>query len=501
MPGRPVGGLPPQIGPVALLTMADTQDPEEPTYGWLYGAAGPPPESSDDPESTQQLVRPAADDLAENRPAAGAAPGGGPEHTQILDVHGLEPATPHEEPDVSARANQSGPSQQPVADTPAPPRSFGGTYDAPPRRSAGQPRFASPADPMSSSQPPAKSPATSPAKPPAGPPSAAPAGKGPRRGWGNRKWWVRGILALVLVWILFLVLVPIWAWSRIAKVAAEPGGNRPADSGGTTFLLVGSDSRQGLTKQQKGDLGTGSAAGQRTDTILMLHVPDSGGPNLLLSIPRDSYVDIPGHGKNKINAAYAFGGPKLLVQTVERSTGVRIDDYVEIGFTGFVDIVDAVGGIQVCPKTAVNDRKAGHLKMRRGCQDVDGHTALGYSRSRAFPLGDITRTEHQREVITQVGKKAASWSTILLPWRYFAVNKAASESVRIGDNVGPLGLAKFAWAMGHSGDAKRCVVPFSNLGASTPAGSAVLWDEAKAKSLFTKIREDNTSAITCNNGG
>ncbi len=447
--------------------MADAQDPDEPTYGWLYGTAGPPPDSPDDAEPTQGPLRPpaASDDHA-------------PEHTQILDVQRPEPTTP-----------LATPADPPAADTPPPPKSFGGTYEAPPRRTGDQPRFATPAQPASSGRPPAK------------PPRPAPSPRGPRRSWGKRKWWVRGILALVLVWILFLVLVPLWAWSRIAKVAAEPGGNRPADTGGTTFLLVGSDSRQGLTKQQKGDLGTGSAAGQRTDTILMLHVPDSGGPNLLLSIPRDSYVDIPGHGKNKINAAYAFGGPKLLVQTVEKSTGVRIDDYIEIGFTGFVDIVDAVGGIQVCPKTAVNDPKAGHLKMRRGCQEVDGHTALSYSRSRAFPLGDITRTEHQREVITQVGKKAASWSTILLPWRYFAVNKAASESVRIGDNVGPLGLVKFAWAMAHSGDAKRCVVPFSNLGASTPAGSAVLWDEAKAKSLFAKIREDNTSAIVCNNGG
>ena len=102
---------------------------------------------------------------------------------------------------------------------------------------------------------------------------------------------------------------------------------------------------------------------------------------------------------NKINAAYAFGGPKLLVQTVEHATGVRVDDYVEIGFTGFVDVVDAVGGITVCPKTSINDPKAGNLKMKRGCQEVDGHTALDYSRSRAFPLGDITRAQHQREVI------------------------------------------------------------------------------------------------------
>jgi LCP family protein required for cell wall assembly len=450
--------------------MPDEQKPDDPTYGWLYsGAGGRPPQRGDDPgqdpEPTQMIDRQDAEDP---RPDADA-----PEHTQGLDVgrsKGFDP------PESTTAAEQK-------------PQSFGGTYEAPPRRPDTEaPRFAAPVqEGRPTGAPPGRRPATTETRPPKPP--------------GNRrKWWIRGILALILVWILFLVLVPIWAWSKISKVDAEPGGDRPSDTGGTTYLLVGSDSREGLTKQQKGELGTGSAAGQRTDTILMLHIPDGGGPDLLLSIPRDSYVDIPGHGQNKINAAYAFGGPKLLVQTVEQNTGLRVDDYIEIGFTGFVDIVDAVGGIEVCPKESINDPKAGHLKMHKGCQDVDGHTALSYSRSRHFSNGDITRTEHQREVISQVGKKAASWSTILLPWRYFQVNKAGAESLRIGDNVGPFGLAKFAWAMAHSGDSKRCVVPFSSLGTPTAVGSVVTWDKAKADALFAKIREDDTSDVVCDNG-
>ncbi|MEJ7690058.1 MAG: LCP family protein [Nocardioidaceae bacterium] len=170
-------------------------------------------------------------------------------------------------------------------------------------------------------------------------------------------------------------------------------------------MLVGSDSRADLSKQQRGDLGTGNAAGQRTDTIIVLHVPSGPGPEPAASLPRDSYVDIPGKGKNKINAAYAFGGAELLVATVEQNTGLRIDDYIEVGFTGFVDVVDAVGGIQVCPKSPIDDPKAGHLKMKKGCQDVDGNTALQYSRSRAFGNGDITRAQHQREVIASVGQR------------------------------------------------------------------------------------------------
>ncbi len=307
------------------------------------------------------------------------------------------------------------------------------------------------------------------------------------------------MLALVAAWLVFLVVVPIYAWSKVTRVDAEPSGARPADGPGTTYLLVGSDSREGLTPAQEHDLGTGAASGGRTDTIILLHVSDGSGPNVMLSIPRDSYVSVPGHSQNKINAAYAFGGPKLLVQTVELATGIKVDDYVEIGFTGVVDVVDAVGGITVCPKTSIVDPKAGNLKMKAGCQGVDGHVALDYSRSRAFPLGDITRAFHQREVIAATGSKAASWQTVAFPWRYWRLNVSGAEAVRIGDNVGPFGFAKFAWAMAHSSGpgTLRCVVPFSSLGTSTSVGSVVVWDKPKADAIFGDIQRDDTSAIHC----
>jgi LCP family protein required for cell wall assembly len=294
------------------------------------------------------------------------------------------------------------------------------------------------------------------------------------------------VLILLGLWLVFMVAVPLWAWSQINKVDAEPDGDRPADTAGTTYLLVGSDSRKGVQ-------------GKRTDTIILLHVPDGDGPNLLLSIPRDSFVDIPGRGQNKINAAFAFGGPKLLVQTVEQATGVRVDNYVQIGFNGFKDVVDALGGITVCPETAIDDPKANDLKLKKGCQEVDGRQALGYSRSRAFPLGDITRAEHQREVIAKVGGKAASWQTFVFPWRYWSVNDTAADVLTIGDNVGPVDLMRFAWAMAHTSgkDTKKCVVPFSSLGEATSAGSAVIWDEQRADAVFQAIRDDRTSEAKC----
>jgi LCP family protein required for cell wall assembly len=299
--------------------------------------------------------------------------------------------------------------------------------------------------------------------------------------WG----WVK--LALLL-WVVFLVAVPMWAWSQIDKVKTDPGGDRPAEQPGTTYLLVGSDSREGLSRKEELDLGTGKAEGRRTDTIMLLHTGD--GPNLLMSIPRDSLVPVPGHGTTKINAAYAYGGPKLLVQTIEDATGIRIDDYVEIGFGGFVNVVDAVGGIEICPKTAMNDKLA-NLKIKKGCQDVDGKVALGYARSRhTSGLGDIDRARHQREVVSAVGHKAASPWSVLNPVRYFRLASAGKDSLRVGKDTSMFATMRFAWAMtrvdGKSG--LTCGVPIADL--------AVHWDTERAKKLFDLIQEDRTGDVS-----
>ena len=297
--------------------------------------------------------------------------------------------------------------------------------------------------------------------------------------------WVK--YALVL-WVVFLVAVPAWAWTKIDKVDAEPSGDRPGGQPGTTYLLVGSDSREGLSARQRRRLATGQAEGRRTDTIMLLHT--GAGPNLLLSIPRDSIVDVPGHGSRKINAAYAYGGPQLLVQTLEGETGIRIDDYVEIGFAGFVKVVNAVGGIEICPKAAMKDPLA-NLDIEAGCQDVRGRTALGYARSRhTSGLGDIDRARHQREVVSAIGSKAASPWSVLNPVRYYRLASSGADSLTIGENTGPLATVQFAWAMtrvdGKTG--LTCGVPIADL--------AVHWDRDRADRLFTLIKEDRTDEVT-----
>ncbi len=316
----------------------------------------------------------------------------------------------------------------------------------------------------------------------ANPPPPPPPTSRPRR--RRRFGWVK--IALLL-WLVFLLAVPLWAWAQIDKVNAEPRGERPDSQPGHTYLLVGSDSRAGLSKRERREFGTGAGEGRRTDTIMLLHT--GAGPNLLLSIPRDSIVEVPGYGTQKVNAAYAYGGPRLLVKTLENETGIRIDSYVEIGFGGFVNVIDAVGGIEICPKEAMKDPLA-NLDIDKGCQEVDGPTALGYARSRKISqLGDIDRAQRQREVVSAVGSEAASPWSILNPVRYARLAAAGSDSVRLGENTGPIDTARFAWAMTRvTGDkGLTCGVPIADL--------AVNWDAERAPRMFELIREDRTEDI------
>lgn len=287
------------------------------------------------------------------------------------------------------------------------------------------------------------------------------------------------------------------AWTALDRVAALPEDGSPPATPGRTFLVVGSDSREDLTPEERRALGTGSAAGRRTDTIMLLHVASGGGPVVLVSIPRDSYVSIPGRGKNKINAAYSFGGPALLTRTVEQATGLHIDEYVETGFGGFAAMVDAVGGVTICPERAIKDVKA-KLDVPAGCQTMDGPTALGYARARySDPRGDLGRVERQREVLQAIASKTLSPAVIAVPWRAFPAARAGGNALTVDDGTTPVGLARFVLAMRAvgGGDGVSLTVPVGNANLSTPAGSAVAWDAAKAERLFDLIRADDTEAI------
>ena len=169
---------------------------------------------------------------------------------------------------------------------------------------------------------------------------------------------------------------------------------------------------------------------------MLVHVSESGGKPVMVSLPRDSYVPIPGHGSNKINAAYSIGGPKLLTETVENVTGIHIDGYVEIGLGGFASVVDSVGGVDLCVPRDMKDKKAG-IDLKKGCQTLDGGNALGYVRSRyEDPLGDIGRAARQRQFLGALMKKAATPSTVLIPWRYKSFADASAAGLAVGTETG-----------------------------------------------------------------
>ncbi|MFT4189047.1 MAG: LCP family protein [Aeromicrobium sp.] len=317
------------------------------------------------------------------------------------------------------------------------------------------------------------------------PPNLPPPGRSRRAARGGSSGGRRGVrwgriaLGLLAAWLVFLVATPIWAVQTTSKVDAAPDGERPEDGPGMTYLVVGSDSREGLTPEQQAEFATGSDSGARTDTIMILHV--GGGPAMLLSIPRDSLLEVPGYGTTKVNAAYAYGGPKLLVETVENATGLFIDAYVEIGLGGLVNVVDAVGGVEICPESAMDDPKAG-IDLEAGCQEADGKTALGYSRSRqTYATSDIQRVQAQREVIGSLASKLKSPWSVVNPFRYWGINRGAASSLTIGDDVGFVDLLRFAQgmssAMGEGG--LNCTVPLADF--------SVRWDSDRAGQLFSMI--------------
>jgi LCP family protein required for cell wall assembly len=175
-----------------------------------------------------------------------------------------------------------------------------------------------------------------------------------------------------------------------------------------TFLVVGSDSREGLEDLEH----FGDFAGSRGDVVMLVRLDPADGAAQMLSIPRDLWVDIPGHGEGKINAAYSYGGPSLMVQTIQENLGIPVNHYVEIGFVGFQELVDDLGGIHVAFPNAARDRSSG-LDVEAGTETLDGETALAYARSRKYQeyqngtwvsvdANDIGRTERQQEVMRAI---------------------------------------------------------------------------------------------------
>ncbi|MDN0200935.1 LCP family protein [Streptomyces sp. S.PNR 29] len=324
--------------------------------------------------------------------------------------------------------------------------------------------------------------------------------------------WRRRIKVTAITVVTVLVATTIgtyfWADSKLNReVDLSKVIDRPSAGEGTNYLIVGSDSRAGLSDEQKKNLHTGSAEGKRTDSMMILHVGDNG--DTLISLPRDSNVEIPtykgsdsgktypGTGRQvKLNAAYAEDGPELLVRTVEFNTGLHIDHYVEIGFAGFANIVDAVGGVEIDIPQDIKDTKSG-ADFKKGKQTLDGEQALAFVRTRyALAGSDLDRTKNQQKFLNALANQVATPSTVLNPFKLYPTMGAGLDSLIVDKDMGLWDLASMFWAMKsvNGGDGKSMNMPISG---NAPNGN-LQWDSAKVKTLVSQLNSDEKVTVSGN---
>ncbi|MFB4305962.1 LCP family protein [Actinomadura sp. GTD37] len=348
-------------------------------------------------------------------------------------------------------------------------------------------------------------------------------GLSPRAAMSARR--QKRFLTLTGTMSVFVLLTSGGAWAfqnyvtgMIDKVSVNGlGKGKDAPKGAMTILVAGVDRREGLTKAQQKEAKLGHFEGERSDTMLLVHVSRDHDSVSVVSLPRDSYVTIPAHKSNgsegakgarvpsrpgKLTWAYQFGGPDLAVGTIKQATGVSIDHYVEVNFFGFVHMVDALGGVDVCTEQAVDDPKSG-LRLPAGKSHVDGLKALSFARARYTLTGgsDLGRIDRQQQFMAAMLKQALSTKTLGDPVKSTKFLNAALKSLRVDGKLAD-NLPKLADQMKglSTDDLTFATVPLSNpdynavLWNASTTQSTVQWDEHKARDLFTRIRRDKPLA-------
>jgi LCP family protein required for cell wall assembly len=340
-----------------------------------------------------------------------------------------------------------------------------------------------------------------PTQPPrvSGPGSAQPGYAPPGRVYqSGRRWRLWGqpgrrgrriaLIAATVAVVLIAALAGSYFWlnGKLDRSVTLPAFT--GQSAGSNWLIVGSDGRDGLTTQQIIEYHVGFDFGTaNSDSLMLLHM-GSGRP-VLISIPRDSYVPIPGYGENKINAALGFGGPTLLIQTVEQVTGLRIDHYMGIGFGGLVSVVNTIGGVRICLPTALHDSPYSGVNLPAGCHNLNGTQALAFVRDRhSFPTEDLQRIADQRAFLKALLSKATSPGVYLNPLRALPFASTAASSIAVDKGTSLYDLLQAAMALRNP---QTGTVPIANNNYLTPnAGDAVQWNRSEALALFNALGSD-----------
>lgn len=260
-------------------------------------------------------------------------------------------------------------------------------------------------------------------------------------------------------------------------------------------LLVGSDSRTGLTAAEQHELGANAVPGERADTLILAHIDPAANRVTMVQFPRDLFVPIAGDGDNKINAALEQG-PKTLIQTVSRLTGLDINHYLQVNIAGFRDLVNAIGGVSVCITEPIPFDKQTGIEVTEdelGFVRFDGDRALRFVRSRHFATGDFERIRNQQKFLAAAIDKVTSTDTLLNPQRVLKLADIAGVNLRTDDNISLFGLRDLGNRLRHFDPEHYEAYTLPNLGvANNEAGSVVLPDMGAMRLLFEAIERNES---------
>jgi LCP family protein required for cell wall assembly len=278
--------------------------------------------------------------------------------------------------------------------------------------------------------------------------------------------------------------------NRPPIVTPSQGSSEKAQPLPVNILMVGTDSRISA-----GDPSKWSAGGQRTDAIMLVHIPADRSGAFVFSIPRDSWVAIPGHGTAKVNAAFSYGGPALLIQTIEQLTNVRIDHLVIADFNSFTALTDSLGGVEITAPSNVYDN--GILVTQKGTHLLNGNQALTYVRERhGLPRGDFDRVQRQQNWMRAIMSKALSQGTVTDPTKLLTFLDTVTKSVSVDQGFRVQDMESLGLSMRNvrAGDVQFHTVPFTGTGTSSDGQSIVVLNRAKFDPLMAAIASDDVGA-------
>ncbi|WP_223280904.1 LCP family protein [Streptomyces antnestii] len=292
---------------------------------------------------------------------------------------------------------------------------------------------------------------------------------------------------------------------KIQRVDAFTGvGSRPAQGRGTNILLMGTDSRDTITRHEKNEFHAGGVACNCTDSLMLIHVSQKRDHVSVVSLPRDSYAELPadrdpGTGQqypahpSKINGAYAQGGAPLTIRTVESMTNVRIDHYLQIDFRRFIDSVNAVGGVEVCTSRRLSD-SATKLDLRPGRHRLGGGKALQYVRSRHVDASaDLGRIQRQHRFLLGALHRLTVGGFLADPVKADKLARTVLGATKVDQGFTPRDLISFATDLSRLSTRRTefTTVPIAGFNPDIAGvGSTLKWDKAAAKKTFATLNDD-----------